>query len=199
MNDFLPMPRMKSEVEAELSELTTRLGIVDLLPEALPPLDQICAIVHGLFRFQNPEDLAAYTKRPLREVVAVMSKPEYQESVRRVVAFLAKRWAESVEDPDELFRGQIRANVETLMEIRDNPFVAAKERASAAKALLDKTPGIGGKEGEAGEKFLKLLVPVGQMKAIEAALKEEGKGRMIEMMRGGDGRFGVEGEGDKNA
>jgi hypothetical protein len=120
-------------------------------------------------------------------------KPAYRELVRRTVRKIAERNIDEAENVPEMFNSQIRSNVVTLAEIRDNPFAKEGDRIKAATVLLDKAPKTP-RPNETGnvDDFLKLIMPVQQMGAINAALKETGNTRLIEMMKKGEGGYGVE-------
>jgi hypothetical protein len=155
----------------------------------LPPTDilseeeQLAALCQATGQIANlgkPESWYAELKE----------KPAYRELVRRTVRKIAERNIDEAENVPEMFNSQIRSNVVTLAEIRDNPFAKEGDRIKAATVLLDKAPKTP-RPNETGnvDDFLKLIMPVQQMGAINAALKETGNVRLIEMMKGEEGGY----------
>jgi hypothetical protein len=173
------------------------------LDVALPPLDvlgvdeQLCAVCEGSRKFETQKALAAYVRRSLSWLSAVRDKPAYQELVRRTTAAVAKRIVREAVDVEQMFNDQIRPSVETLVEIRDNPFNPAKVRVSASKELLDRAPEVPRKGDDMVDFVRKILIPVQHMKAISKALNEEGEGELLEMIESEEGTFKVDSGGNR--
>jgi hypothetical protein len=98
---------------------------------------------------------------------------------------IANRVTQDAADATMLFDQEIRPSVATLIEVRDDPFGKGGDRVKAALGLLDRAPSAPrAKETKEVQRFL--LIPISQMRAIKAALSDEGEGEMIELVEGRD-------------
>jgi hypothetical protein len=197
----LPGAGRKGGKAAKLQQEHNEMVGQGLLPEfsdedfskelQLPDLDvlgaeeQLCAVLEGSKRFKTLKSLAKHVGRSSAWLTGVRAKPEYQETVRRTVAVIAKRVVDGAVDVEELFNNEIRPSVETLVEVRDNPFEKAGDRVKAANSLIDHAPKAPAKKVESRNETI-LRIPVQQMQTMRQALIEEGQNDLVELLEGRD-------------
>jgi hypothetical protein len=162
--------------------------------QTLPPSsilseeEQICALVEGSKKFKNRTDLLRYIDQSEEWYLKLREKPAYRELVRRTIRGIAERVTDEAENIGEMFNSQIKSSVVTLAEIRDNPFAKEGDRIKAANSLLDRATQVPRpKDAENMNDFLKLMVPVQQMQAINSALQESGETKLIDLMQNEEG------------
>jgi hypothetical protein len=144
--------------------------------------------VEGSKKFKTRTDLLQYIDQSEEWYLKLREKPAYRELVRRTIRGIAERVTDEAENIGEMFNSQIKSSVVTLAEIRDNPFAKEGDRIKAANSLLDRATQVPRpKDAEKMNDFLKLMVPVQQMQAINSALQESGETKLIDLMQNGEG------------
>jgi len=147
--------------------------------------EQLCAIYEASRKFRTLRELAEHFGRSQPWLLSVRGKPEYQFLVKDMLRQIANRVTQDAADATMLFDQEIRPSVATLIEVRDDPFGKGGDRVKAALGLLDRAPSAP-RAKETKEVQRVLSIPISQMRAIKAALSDEGEGEMIELVEGRD-------------
>lgn len=114
------------------------------------------------------------------------SNEEYRLVVKQLRAEITTSIVEQVVDVNDLFNGQIKKSVATVISIRDDLMAKDSDRLKASFGLLDRAPAAPKVTQIAENRNVVISLPVKTMAEMQKALEEDGGSEsleVVEMMR----------------